>query len=96
MIFHFIDHFINKFLHTFVQLSVRLPTGHNNRMAGQGEVYRVNKLIEIEHLDWTKQLEKAVRGFSFLALTPLIFGSFLYSTELLDFPFSIKVSEILP
>ena len=23
----------------------------------------VNKLIEIEHLDWSRQLEKAVRGF---------------------------------
>ena len=34
-------------------------------MAEQGEVYRVNKLIEIEHLDWTKQLEKAVCVFSF-------------------------------
>ena len=29
----------------------------------QGDVYRVNKLIEIEHLDWSKQLEKAVCGF---------------------------------
>ena len=29
----------------------------------QGDVYQVNKLIEMEHLDWSKQLEKAVRGF---------------------------------
>ena len=29
----------------------------------QGDVYRVNNLIEIEHLDWSKQLEKVVRGF---------------------------------
>ena len=28
----------------------------------QGDVYRVNKLIEIEHLDWSRQLEKAVGG----------------------------------
>ena len=28
----------------------------------QGDVYWVNKLIEIEHLDWSRQLEKAVCG----------------------------------
>ena len=38
----------------------------------QGDVYRVNKLIEIEHLDWSKQLEKAVRGFQ-LNEPPLLY-----------------------
>ena len=30
----------------------------------EGEIYRVNKLLAIEDMDWTNQLEKAV-GFLF-------------------------------
>ena len=33
----------------------------------ESEIYRVNKLLAIEDLDWRLQLEKAV-GFSFLTL----------------------------
>ena len=46
----------------------------------QGDVYQVNKLIEIEYLDWSRQLEKAVCGFlsvlislCFQPLCPTIF-----------------------
>ena len=34
----------------------------------ESEIYRVNKLLAIEDLDWTNQLEKAVGFFVFFNL----------------------------
>ena len=37
------------------------------------DIYRMNKLLEIEHADWERQLKQAVslpRGFSFV---PILF-----------------------
>ena len=50
------------FLTNIFLLKIRLLT-RMVEQGDQGEVYWVNKLIEIEHLDWSKQLEKAVHGF---------------------------------
>ena len=61
---HLLDLFNQNFQTS--QLFYLNPQISSIRMAeqgDQGDVYRVNKLIEIEHLDWSKQLEKAVRGF---------------------------------
>ena len=41
------------------------------------DIYRMNKLLEIEHADWVRQLEQAVsppRGFLFHFLSQIISG----------------------
>ena len=41
-------------------------------MQESANIYRVNKLLEIEHVDWERQLDRAVSGFYF----SLSYGSF--------------------
>ena len=46
----------------------------------ESEIYRVNKLLAIEDLDWKTQLEKAV-GFFHLILDLKFFTIFVFSTD---------------
>ena len=57
-------------IHFILQFSAFLLT-----MAEEtANIYRVNKLLELEAADWQRQLEKAVGGFKVRSLVPFYFS----------------------